>query len=393
MQKLYRWFNLLLIAFIAIPAMSQKKEIIGYYPSWKWRTTPNHVMTPVLIPYQKLTTIVYSFFKPLTDGTVTGRDSIGDELILKGERDNQTGTYKPGTALVELAHRHGIKVMVSVGGWDDSSNFPEIAASELARKQFAHSCVEQLRHFGFDGIDIDWEYPCFSEHQGTPADKQDYTKLLQATRDSLNVYGKETGNHYLLTAALPAVETVTKNYEMEKIAVLLDMLNVMTYDLNGEWDSLSGHNAPLYAPTSTDTVRNLDAAFKLYTKKYKIPASKINLGVPFYGHTYKNCTALYAAHKGVDTTHFSSQGCFYADLVQSKETFIRKWDERAKVPYLINPSWNELISYDDEESVRCKAQYVNENNACGLIIWEITGDYLRDGSTPLLDVIDATFRK
>ncbi|HVN48943.1 MAG TPA: glycosyl hydrolase family 18 protein [Bacteroidota bacterium] len=370
-----------------------RKEVVGYYPSWKWRTNPNHLMTPDKIPYNKLTVVVYSFFKPMPDGSVCGRDSIGDRFILNGENVRINGEIKSGTSLVTEAHRHGVKVLISIGGWDDATEFPQLSASEEKRARFAQSCVEQIQKYGFDGIDIDWEYPCYADHRGTPADKENFTKLLQITRERLDEYGKKTDSHFLLTAALPAVDRVTQNYEMEKIAPLLDMLNIMTYDLNGEWDSLSGHNAPLYAPTSDDTLRNLDAAFNLFTVKYHIPASKINLGVPFYGHTYRDCQALYSVHHGVDTIHFSDQGCFFADLKQSKEKFIQKWDERAKVPYYIVPAWNELISYDDEESVRLKAQYILDHQACGLIIWEITGDYLLDGSTPLLDAINTVFKK
>lgn len=385
------WICLLSIVSVTIPAMSQKKEIIGYYPSWKWNR-PHWLLTPTKIPYEKLTIINYAFFYPLADGNLVGSDTVGDELILKGERDLEKGGYKPGTALVELAHRNGVKVMLSLGGWEESYNFPEIAASETKSAQFAHSCAEQIRKFDFDGIDIDWEFPCLVDHKGTPSDKQNYTKLLQITKDSLNAYGKQTGKHYLLTAALPASAFgVQRSFEMEKVASLLDLLNVMTYDFNGSWDTLSGHNSPLYAPRKDDTVRNIDAAFKLFTETYKVPASKVNLGVPFYGHTYKECTALYTPHKGADTEHFSAQGCFYYDILQCKDKCTRIWDDTAKAPYLISKEWNMLISYDDEESVACKAQYVLDNNACGVIIWEITGDYLPDGKTPLLDVIYSKF--
>jgi chitinase len=384
-------FVLILIVAITTTAMAQTKEIIGYYPSWKWKSGAN-VLIPGRIPFKKLTIIDYAFFYPLADGKIVGRDSVGDDLILKGERDREKGGYRSGTALVELAHRNGVKVMLSVGGWDDSNNFPEVAASETTRAEFAHSCAEQLRTYGFDGIDIDWEFPCLADHKGTANDKYNYTKLLQLTKDSLETFGRQTGKHYLLTIALPAQEAGTKNFEVEKVSQLLDMLNVMTYDFNGDWDSLSGHNSPLYAPRTTDTLRNVDAAFRLFTGMYHVPASKINLGVPFYAHTYRECTALYASHKGADTVHFSHAGCFYYDIVACRDKFSRRWDDRAKAPYLVSSSWNTLISYDDEESVGYKAQYVVDHHACGLIIWEITGDYLSDGTTPLLDVICSKFR-
>ena len=247
MQRICVWLSFLLIA-AAIPAAAQTKEIVGYYPSWKSKSGTN-VMTPARIPYKKLTIIDYAFFYPLANGTITGRDSVGDDLILNGERDRETGGYRSGTTLVDLAHRNGVKVMLSVGGWSDSYNFPAVAGSDGTRAMFAHSCAEQIRKYGFDGIDIDWEFPCLADHKGTPNDKYNFTKLLELTRDSLDVLGKRTGKHYLLTAALPAQEITTKNFEMEKASKVLDMLNVMTYDLNGEWDSLSGHNSPLHART------------------------------------------------------------------------------------------------------------------------------------------------
>jgi chitinase len=366
------------------------KEIIGYYPSWKWRTMDNP-MTPEKIPYRELTTINYAFFYPLPDGEIVGRDSVGDEMMLKGERDSATGTFKSGTALTELAHRHGVKVLLSIGGWADSYNFPEVASSDTTRKAFAHSCVEQIKEFGFDGIDIDWEFPGYVDHKGTPNDKINCTLLLQTTRDSLDALGKLAGRKFLLTAALPAGAETAAGFEIEKISSFLDMLNVMTYDFCGPWDSLSGYNSPLYSPRADDSVRNVDAAFKLYTQTYNIPASKINIGVPFYAHTFMQCTAPYTTFSGSDTIRFPLHGSDYNDVVKVMDKFKRYWDDRAKVPYLVSSEWNEFISYDDEESVEMKAQYVLDNNAHGVGIWEITGDYLPNGGSPLLNVIYTKF--
>jgi chitinase len=383
---------LFIIMNVTFCAMNKKKEIIGYYPSWKWKIRDN-LVTPARIPYQKLTIINYAFFYPLPDGTLAGRDPVGDDLYLKGEKDAATGEYKPGTALVELAHRNGVQVVLSLGGWEDSNNFPEVAASESKRAQFAHSCVENIRTYDFDGIDVDWESPCLAIHKGTPDDKQNFTTLMKVTRDSLDAYGKRTGKHYLLTAAFPATKYgIEQSFEMDQVAGIFDFINVMTYDYNGSWDSLSGHNSPLYAPKSDDPERNIDSTFKLYTETYKMPASKVNLGVPFYGQTYKECTALYGPHKGQDTDHYSEQGCFYYDIVRDMNNFTRYWDDKAKVPYLVSKEWNLFISYDDEESIGYKAQYVLDHEARGLIIWEITGDYLPDGTTPLLDVIYSKFK-
>jgi len=367
------------------------QEIIGYYPSWKWRSRGN-LVTPARIPYEKFTIINYAFFYPLLDGTIVGRDTTGDGMYLVGERDPATGTVTPGTRLTDLAHRHGVKVLPSLGGWEESNNFSAVASRSATRAAFAHSCIELIKKFGFDGIDIDWEYPGYADHNGTPADKQNFTLLLKALRDSLDAYGRQTQGCYLLTAALSAAEANVKNMEIPEITALLDRLNIMTYDFHGPWDPLSGHNAPLYPSSPEDSARSVHGAFMLYARTYGVPLDKINLGVPFYGQTFTECTELGAPHKGSDTTHFPAAGAFYYSILPVKEKCTRYWDDRAKVPYLVNRSWDLFISYDDEESIGHKARYVVDKGVRGVIIWEITADYLEDGTTPLLDVIYQTFR-
>jgi chitinase len=362
-------------------ASTHERKVIGYYPSWKW-TARNNQMTPANIPYEKLTIINYAFFYPLLDGRIVGKDTIGDAMYLRST---------PGTRLTDLAHQHGVKVMLSLGGWEDSDKFPAVAADAALRAMFAHSCVNAIRAFGFDGIDIDWEYPGYVDHNGTPADKRNFTLLLQTLRDSLTAEGSLIGSTYLLTAALPAASSRLAMMELDNVTRILDFLNIMTYDFYGAWDSVANHNSPLYPSAGADTSRCVDAAFRLFNSTYHIPASKINIGVPFYGHTYAHCTALNTPHAGTDTTHFSRFGAFYSDIVQQMDKCTRYWDDRAKVPYLVNTKWELLISYDDEESIRAKAQYVLDNNLHGLIIWEITGDYMPDGSTPLLNAIHSVF--
>ena len=72
----------------------------------------------------------------------------------------------------------------------------------------------------------------------------------------------------------------------------------MTYDFFGSWDAVSNHNAPLYAPAQGDPSFNVDSAFKMLTQFYSVPASKINIGIAFYGRSVTNCTSLFGTHSG-----------------------------------------------------------------------------------------------
>jgi chitinase len=361
--------------------MGQQKEVVGYFPSWNWQHK-NSLMTYDKIPFKKLTIIDYAFWHPLLDGTIAGINPTGDSLILYGR------IGKP--SLVSLAHENKVKVMLSIGGWDDSQNFPAVASTGLLRTTFAHACVEAIKKFDFDGIDIDWEYPGYVEHNGTPSDLVNSTALLEILRDSLDAYGIQVHKKILLSAALSATADHLSGYDVGKLANILDMLNVMTYDYNGSWSPRSGHNAPLFAATPADSLLNIDATFKLFAEDLHVPASKINLGIPFYGHSFAQCTALNGENHGSDTTLFPGGDVNYYSIVQYLGNY-RHWDGKAKVPYLIFPETKTLVSFDDEESISLKAQYVVDHKARGVIIWEITGDYLEDGKTPLMDALYAVF--
>jgi len=383
-QKIFATFGLVMML---MPSLNPGKDIIGYYPSWKWQDRSS-LVNPLSIPYHKLTIINYAFFVPLEDGTLVGKEPEADDYLLRGQRDSVSGEIIPNTSLISNAHQHGVKVMLSLGGWTDSGNFPQIAADPEKRARFAHWCVRHIKAYGFDGIDVDWEYPGYQPHNGTVEDKENYNFLLQAIRDSLNALEKETHQYYLLSAALAASATHTAQIDMPFVSEILDFLNIMTYDFFGPWEPISNHNAPLFAPAQGEPSHNFDAAFKLYTQEYKIPPEKINLGVPFYGHSYANCPGLHSPHNSTGKTFFSEiGGSSYVNLFHHRHLFTRHWDDRAKVPYLYSDSLQLLVSYDDPESVGLKADYVIQNQARGLIIWEITHDYFEDGRSPLLEVI------
>jgi chitinase len=44
------------------------------------------------------------------------------------------------------------------------------------------------------------------------------------------------------------------------------------------------------------------------------------------------------------------------------------------VPWLYNAAQSTMISYDDEESLAIKANYIIDNNLGGAMFWELSGD-------------------
>lgn len=390
-----KYINIILTSVFVLMACqlnAQNKEIIGCYRYWDWNRNPE-VFDPVNIPYDKLTVINYSFFYPLENGEIVGIDPAADSYLLKGKSIESSNTIS-GKSIIELAKPYGTKVLLSIGGWETSYNFPQVSADSLKRAHFAHWCVKHIKQYGFDGIDIDWEFPGYKQHKGTDQDRENFTILLQTVRDSLQALEKKSEKHYLLTASLPAAAVHLEDIEVEKVASIVDYVNIMTYDLYGSWGEISNHNSALYAPAEGDPGRCLDGAFKLYNKTHNVPSEKITLCAAFFGYSYADCSEIYDEHKGADTTLFpKGKDIFYSQIAEKMTQFERHWDSEAQAPYLVGKTRNTLISFDDEESVALKAEYINDNNGAGIIIWPLLGDYLNSGETPLLDSVYQQFNK
>ena len=107
------------------------------------------------------------------------------------------------------------------------------AKNPTACLKFASNCAKLIETYDFDGIDIDWEYPGYADHMGTPEDKQNYNLLLQDIRTALDELGARKGRFYGLTAALPCGPDHLKNIDIGVVSKLLSELNLMTYDFYG----------------------------------------------------------------------------------------------------------------------------------------------------------------
>jgi chitinase len=377
-------------------------EIIGYYPSWQWYDREKMVR-PATIKYKKYSIINYAFFQPQPDGSLKGTDAWADQNLLEGEVDWKTKKSNPATSLVTLAHQNKVKVMISVGGWTLSEVFPALSANPITRANFAHHCRQLIEKYNIDGIDIDWEYPGYTEHGGTTHDKKNFTLLLRQIRDTLTVCGLKKNKKYLLTAALGASPQNMANVEWKSVSKILDIMNIMSYDYNGSWSKSAGHNSPLYPAHASDTILNLDASISRLIKKYKVPAHKIAAGVAFYGRSVKtDGTGLFApTTKMPDNATFADDegSPLFYNIVKKHKQFKNYWDADANVPFMVDVGGGTFLSYDNKKSILKKAEYIVKKGLRGAIIWEITGDYLEPptGSsvcpTPLIDVLNEGFCK
>src|SRR5262249_47645905 len=152
---------------------------------------------------------------------------------------------------------------------------------------FAASAAELVRKYSLEGVDIDGE----SRGKGTAGikyraeDRQNFTRLLQALRASLDVASGQDGRagdcRYTLTIA-SADREYFEHTEMERLHVYLDWLNVMGYDFFNSLTPTTGHHAGLYkSALAAASDRDADSSIRQHLAA-GIPPEKLVLGVAFY---------------------------------------------------------------------------------------------------------------
>jgi len=270
-----------------------------------------------------------------------------------------------------------LKTVISVGGWG-ADGFSDAALSSESREIFSQSAVEFMIDNNFDGIDIDWEYPCSDQAGITarPEDKVNFTLMLKSLREKLNVLEKKNNKEYILSIAVGAADEIIEDMEMDKIHNYLDFINIMTYDMRGSFTHTTGHHANLYSPEFDPQGISADKAVKKILS-YGVPRHKIILGAAFYGRMWKG---VEDEGIGLNSLAETTGGHMvnYSDIHKmfiDKNGFKRHWDDASKAAYVFNGS--SFISYDDEESLWNKSNYIKENNLAGIMFWEYSLDDTR----------------
>lgn len=334
-------------------------KMVGYYAAW----AAYYGYDPDQIDAGKLTHINYAFA------------NIGPDLkITLGYPDVDPDNIKLLNSL--KLKNPGLKTLISVGGWNWSGKFSDAALTDASRTAFADSCVDFIVNYGFDGVDIDWEYPVsggLTTNSRRPEDKQNFTLLIQKIREKLDERGNADNRHYLLTIAGGADASYVNNVELSELARYLDYANIMTYDLHGYWDSRTDLLAPLYDnnDSSPQYKTSVDKAVNSWLNA-SFPAQKLVMGIPFYGYLYSSVNDL---SKGLYQTFGGASSISYQAI---KENYLNKTaytgyvHSQSKVPWLFNGTI--FISYEDPQSIAYKTDYIKSKKLGGAMIWELSQD-------------------
>lgn len=277
-----------------------------------------------------------------------------------------------GKEAVERIHRvdPSTKVVLSVGGWS-VDGFSQAARTAESRELFAKTGAAVAAEYGLDGIDIDWEYPGMSV-AGIESDDDDFENfplMLKALREEL-------GEGRLLTIAAGGDAYSVRNINVEETAKYLDYVQLMTYDLQGGFQTVTGHHSALYLGRRNLFDSCVDKVAKVWLQA-GVPSEKLIAGIPFYSRKWEGVNPVKGAETGLGLPAGSvgGYGPSYSELLEEyvgKKGFVRYWDDVAKAPYLYDGST--FITYEDKESMAAKVDYVKANNLGGVMYWEYQCD-------------------
>ncbi|KAI8641240.1 glycoside hydrolase superfamily [Parasitella parasitica] len=366
------------------------KVIVGYFPNWLYGR-----FTPANIDFSKYTHIYYAFAIQNTDNKPTWSDSgLFDEYV-------QYGFPK----LVSLAHAAGVKVMVSVGGWSGSTHFSPMAASDNNRATWIQWNVDFISKYGTDGVDIDWEYPT-AKGAGCNAvsdnDVENLNTLVKELRTALTSSFPKNYKEITMAVHISPFGGSTAVTDVSGFVPYVDRFHVMTFDVNGAWNSTSGPNAPFHSQPGHGYAYGFAEGIELWHAA-GVPYNKLAGGIPFYGRAqtltvtsdpttqYNSAVSptppLGDSFDGPWANQFCSSDTSQASgvwrwanmrsqgLLSSPTTaaspWIRHFDNITQTPWLYNPQNKQFISYDDPISLGVKTDFALSKGLAGLFCWSI----------------------
>ncbi|SCU85196.1 LAFA_0D14400g1_1 [Lachancea sp. 'fantastica'] len=403
-----------------------------YYSNWSPYPPRNHF--PHDIDFRQISHVFYSFF--VVDphsGQCTTSDEYSDTQLdvfkqmehtfhklnlgnsSKGHLNDSTSRNSlPMGCLGELFYLkytdfliakggpsgvNNFKTIMSVGGWSNREAFKALVADSAKLQTFVDTCVENMFKFGFDGIDIDWEFP--ENDSREPAVFLDLLKALRTKLIDLEnaIFGSDDSHqHFLLTAAISADPSILEYLPLSQANSYLDYFNLMAYDFSGSWSEQTAYQSNLYNSQgslhprdglTTSTGLSADKTIQMLTLQCKVPASKIVLGMPAYGRGFKKVSyrdrsstlAVNRTFHGVQGTSKGEEGISLYKSLPGKGNQ-ELFDDNAVSAFCINSKpfkkSTDLTVYDNPASMQKKAQYVKQNKLAGGFWWESCGENYAD---------------
>ncbi|KAM0212234.1 hypothetical protein ACHAPQ_005240 [Fusarium lateritium] len=357
-----------------LEARGVAKRNILYFTNWG---TYGADYQPQNLPVKEITHVLYSFANVnAKDGSVVSSDSFADtNRLYEGDvKEQGTNVYGCVKQLYLLKKKNrNLKVLLSIGGFNGSPALASGVSTQAGRQRFITTAVKLITDWGFDGIDIDWEYPANAQ------EASNYVSILSGVRKALDKYSttNKLNYHFLLTVATSAGAGNYNIMNMKGMDAWLDAWHLMAYDYSGPWDSTTGHQANVFASKNWPLTTKLstDKALNDYIAA-GVPPKKILMGMPLYGRSFSKTDGFGKPYSGMagnsegiyllkELPRPGAKTSYNADLIAS---------------YTYDSNKRELVTMDDLKSGQAKAGYINQRGLGGAFYWEASGDRLGSAS-------------
>lgn len=390
---------------------NEAAPVVGaYYENWSQYRPPTGGRAqffPNLIDPTIITDLYYAFaFFGFVSKSIdpTNPHLTGDFSIQPVEWNDQSVLYPQVLALKTINPK--LRVLLSLGGWSfndptdpnvgayTSTLFSEMVSNSDNRKQFIDSAIAYAHQFGFDGIDIDWEYPGDQSRGGQNDDFANFVTFLEECSEAFHAATPPLLLTYASAAIVPTGVPASYHSEPSKYfqwlaecALHLDRLNVMAYDYHGAFDQpkITGVNAPLNQDTNPQSTFFIAETLNNYLQN-GVPPNKIVLGMPTYGHSYAGVVGLNSNDSGPGKP-FTSAGpaglstgspgllAYFeiADMTTTSQLAFGT-DTPTSTAYGYNLSTAEWVSFDTPDTIALKTQLAKEKQLLGVMLWAIDDD-------------------
>jgi len=373
---------------------------IGYFTNWaQYRQAPHNFKVSDVDP-TGLTHAVFAFAK------------MTPNWELEAVEWNDVKSWNPSSGSYYQFNNDlkvvnpELKTLLAIGGWNFNTPssgtahlFSTMVASSSARSTFAASSIRFLREHGFDGLDLDWEYPSYAPQGGQPEDKENYLLLVQDLAAAFEAEAAATGNNKLLlsmaVSANPSVLEAGYRMDADGLSKYLDWVGLMTYDLEGSWNPVTG---------SHTNIAGVRTAINTWIQA-GTPACKLVVGLATYGRSWMladptSNNGIGAATWGAGNPgQFTHESGFLAAYeirakLQSGE-WVAEQDTASASMYAYGPdgrgttTW---VSYDSAETLLTKASLTDSLGLGGVMVWAVDLDdgelmpalsaFMQQGPTP-----------
>lgn len=377
---------------VVVPDPETNARVVCYYTNWSQRRPgPGKFVPEYMDPY--LCTHLIFAFAGIKDQKISPTSDLDES---EGSRK---GLYH---RILNLKTKNpDLKVLLAVGGWMVGPEpFKEVTETNYRKMSFILNVIDFLRDRGFDGLDVDWEFPRGED------DKSRFTELVKDFRTAFDGEAKTSQKpRLILSVAVPAsFEAIDSGYDVAEIDKYVDMLNILTYDYHGDWERNVGHNSPLFALQSSSPYQmklTVDYSVSEWLRK-GANKLKIQVGLPTYGRTFtlRNISSndiAAPAKSGGKPGRFTRESGFLAfyevcEFLKNDSTLV--WDHEQMVPYAYKG--DQWIGFDDKRSFVVKTQWMKEIGLGGVMIWAVDMDDFRGncmGKTfPLIKAVKEELR-